>query len=109
MNQKDLTANPTAHTLVSIGRKVQGAVITSSLQDRNDLARPGTAQFMRKERGRESMDGVSTANVIEIINDVCAELCDKYCKWPEKWDAEKEGMELCESDICGNCPMMRLQ
>ena len=55
------------------------------------------------------MDGVSKGNVIEIINEVCAELCDKYCKWPQKWDAEKEGMELCESDICGNCPMMRLQ
>ena len=84
-------------------------MITSSLPERNGLARPGIAQSMRKERGREIMDGVSTGNVIEIINDVCAELCDKYCKWPEKWDAEKEGMELCESDICGNCPMMRLQ
>lgn len=51
------------------------------------------------------MDGVSTGNVRVIIEQACAEFCDKYCKWPEKWDAEKEGMELCESEHCEKCPV----
>lgn len=50
----------------------------------------------------------NTNNVRIIIEQACAEFCDKYCKYPEQWDAEKEWMELCESSICENCPMMRL-
>lgn len=48
----------------------------------------------------------STVN--EIIEDVAQEICDHYCKYPEQWDAEKEGMELIDSDICINCPLSRL-
>lgn len=48
----------------------------------------------------------STVN--EIIEDVAQEICDHYCKYPEQWDAEKEGMELMDSDICINCPLSRL-
>lgn len=40
----------------------------------------------------------------EIVN----EICSKYCKYPEQWDEEKEGTELCKSDICKNCPLNRL-
>lgn len=48
----------------------------------------------------------STVN--EIIEDVAREICDHYCKYPEQWDAEKEEMELIDSDICINCPLSRL-
>lgn len=41
----------------------------------------------------------------EIIDDVCM----NYCKYPEKWDEEKEGMELCDSEICNNCPLNELE
>ena len=44
----------------------------------------------------------------EYIEDVCQEICECYCKYPEQWDEEKEGMELIESDICQNCPLNRL-
>ena len=44
----------------------------------------------------------------EYIEDVAKEICECYCKYPEQWDEEKEGMELCESDICANCPLNRL-
>lgn len=47
-------------------------------------------------------------NVRVIIEQACAEFCDKYCKWSEKWDEDKEGMDLCESDHCANCPIQRL-
>lgn len=37
-----------------------------------------------------------------------ADMCQNYCKYPDIWDEEKEGIELCESDICANCPLNRL-
>ena len=44
----------------------------------------------------------------EYIEDVAKEICESYCKYPEQWDAEKEGMELIDSDICINYPLSRL-
>ena len=44
----------------------------------------------------------------EKIEEIKEEMCDQYCKWPDKWDAEEEGCELYESDVCRDCPLMRL-
>ena len=43
-----------------------------------------------------------------IIEEVKVEMCDKYCKYPNLWDAEKEGKELYESEFCEKCPLNRL-
>ena len=48
------------------------------------------------------------SSITEILEEVKNDICNKYCKWPEEWDEEKEGIELCESDICANCPLNRL-
>ena len=42
------------------------------------------------------------------LEHIAAQICDKYCKYPEQWDEEKEGKELYESEICKNCPLSRL-
>jgi len=47
-------------------------------------------------------------NISQIIEEVKTDICNKYCKYPETWDEEAEGMELSESDICKNCPLNRL-
>lgn len=49
-----------------------------------------------------------TGSIQEILEDIAIEICDKYCKYPSIWDEEKEGCELCESEICQNCPLNRL-
>ena len=36
-------------------------------------------------------------------------MCGNYCKWPEKWDAEKEGCELEESEHCKKCPLQHIR
>lgn len=54
------------------------------------------------------MDGVSTQNVRVIIEQACAEFCDKYCKWPDLFDEEAEGCPLEDSEHCRNCPSQRL-
>lgn len=46
--------------------------------------------------------------IYAIIQEVADEICRDYCKYPVTWDAEKEGSELWESDICMNCPLNRL-
>ena len=46
--------------------------------------------------------------ITKMLEEVSNDICNNYCKWPEQWDAEKEGQELCESEICASCPLNRL-
>lgn len=46
--------------------------------------------------------------VPKILEEVVEQICAYYCKYPEQWDEKKEGMELCESKICEECPLNRL-
>ena len=47
-------------------------------------------------------------NIPHLVLDIVEDVCSNYCKYPETWDEEKEGMELCESEVCGNCPLNKL-
>ena len=46
--------------------------------------------------------------VKEILEEVTQEICENYCKYPDTWDEDKEGVELIDSDICKNCPLNKL-
>ena len=46
--------------------------------------------------------------ISEQFEKIKKEMCDKYCKYPNIWDEEAKGCELCESDVCANCPLNRL-
>ena len=48
-------------------------------------------------------------SVTQIIGEVVEDICNNYCKWPDLWDEEAEGMELTDSEHCRNCPLNRLQ
>lgn len=48
------------------------------------------------------------ATITEALEDIANKICDEYCKYPDTWDEEKEGCELCDSEICKNCPVGRL-
>ena len=47
-------------------------------------------------------------SITEILEEVKNEMCSYYCKWPENWDEEAEGVELSESTFCRNCPLNKL-
>ena len=47
---------------------------------------------------------LTNINLVEVADAIC----DKYCKYPDTWDAEAEGKELSESEICQKCPLNRL-
>ena len=51
-------------------------------------------------------EGIRT--IPKILEDVVVEMCSKYCKYPEQWDEEAEGMDLADSEHCQNCPLNRL-
>jgi len=54
--------------------------------------------------GRLSKDKTVASMMLEIVEDMCS----NYCKYPNERDEEEKGMELCESEICANCPLGRL-
>ena len=49
--------------------------------------------------------------VIQIIENVAAEIYDKYCKYPEMYSvaASDENMERLSEERCVYCPLNRLQ
>lgn len=49
-----------------------------------------------------------TQTITEQFDEIVKDMCEEYCKWPLLWDEEAEGMELCESDVCKNCPLNRI-
>lgn len=52
---------------------------------------------------------MSEKTIIQIIEEVKEEMCNKYCKYPNEYKPEEhDGMELWDSDICKNCPLTRL-
>ena len=56
-------------------------------------------------KGKKMVNG---GIVRQVLDKVCSDMCDEYCKWPEKWNEEAEGMPLSESEHCQNCPLLRL-
>ena len=54
------------------------------------------------------MEKTISEQLEEIKEKAKAMICDKYCKYPHIWDEEDEGCELCESEICKNCPLNRI-
>ena len=45
-------------------------------------------------------------SVAEIIEEVCCEICDKYCKYPSMY-TEEEWQDAMD-EICTNCPLQKL-
>ena len=47
-------------------------------------------------------------SIVAILEEIASDFCAHYCKYPDIWDEEAEGCELCESEICAECPINRL-
>ena len=44
--------------------------------------------------------------IAELMNKMAADICDNYCKWPEKYkteDGDEDGRLYDEK--CGDCPL----
>ena len=56
------------------------------------------------------MEGVAIneKSIVQQMQEIVEDMCHNYCKYPEIWDEDREGVERCESDICRNCPLNRL-
>ena len=54
------------------------------------------------------VDFTECKTITNMFEKIAEEMCDKYCKYKDTWDADAEGYELFESDICKNCPLNNL-
>lgn len=43
----------------------------------------------------------------ELIEDILADICDNYCKYPEQY-ADDDGVDALINERCDNCPFQRL-
>lgn len=66
-----------------------------------DIAKGAILRLLAEEM--KPQKGIS-----QTIEEVKEEICLRYCKYPDTWDEEKEGIYLADSDICKNCPLNRL-
>ena len=41
--------------------------------------------------------------------EILTRMCEGYCKYPDIWDEDKEGIPLSDSDACRNCPLNELE
>lgn len=55
---------------------------------------------------KKQPEPIPSKTATKIIEEVVESMCGSYCKWPIIWD-QREG-ELCDSEICANCPLNRL-
>lgn len=81
-----------------------------------------TYPFTKDEQSRHGMADIAKGAILNLlaeemkpqkgisktIEEVKEEICLRYCKYPDTWDEEKEGIYLADSDICMNCPLNRL-
>lgn len=49
-------------------------------------------------------------NVInyDAIEEIKEQICDYYCRFPGMYDKQTEELEMCDTDVCKNCPLNRL-
>lgn len=40
--------------------------------------------------------------IIDILDQIKTEICDKYCKWPEQYDIDDDALI---DEHCNNCPL----
>lgn len=47
--------------------------------------------------------------IAKQLEEIAEEMCENYCKWPNQYiEEEHDGVPLCESDICAECPIYKL-
>ena len=42
--------------------------------------------------------------IAATLGEIVERFCNDYCRYPREFDEKAEGMELCESEHCANCP-----
>lgn len=77
---------------------------TSSRQESRFL---GESIGVNTRIGETKMEG-KKKTISEEFEDIKEQMCRNYCKYTDKWDEEVMGYELCESEVCAQCPLNRL-
>jgi Lar family restriction alleviation protein len=70
----------------------------------------GIHVYSPSERGKTNTKDAAKAwnrrqSVSGTLEEIRRIICNAYCKQPDIWDDKKEGVELVDSEICGNCAL----
>lgn len=49
---------------------------------------------------------METKTIVAQLQEIAEAICNDYCRYPREWD-DADG-DLCESEICANCPLNKL-
>jgi hypothetical protein len=49
-----------------------------------------------------------TKTLIEIVEQVKAEMCDRFCKWPDQYKCDESAYDRMIDEKCEHCPLNRL-
>jgi hypothetical protein len=49
-----------------------------------------------------------TKTLIEIVEQVKADMCDRYCKWPDQYKGDENAYDRMIDEKCEHCPLNRL-
>lgn len=58
--------------------------------------------------GGQEMEVQKERTISQEFEDIKEQICNEYCKYPGQWDEKVMGYELCESEVCAQCPLNRL-
>lgn len=58
-----------------------------------------------KEKERRMEDKEKQKTIYDLLDEVAATMCDKYCKYPESYEGTYDEMV---EEICANCPMCKV-
>ena len=47
-------------------------------------------------------------SIRETLEEIASDFCEHYCKYPDIFNADEEGCELSETEICAECPVNKL-
>lgn len=57
---------------------------------------------------RMTYDCASLPPIGKVLEDICSDICDNYCKWPEKYETDNESQERMYEEHCDKCPLLRI-
>lgn len=49
-----------------------------------------------------------TKTLIEIVEQIKADMCDNYCKWPSLYKGDENAFDRLLDERCAHCPLNRL-
>ena len=86
----------------NIGENARSPVLTKTIKR---YATQDRVERVKAASGKERKMEEKQKTIYDLLDEVAATMCDKYCKYPESYEGTYD--EMLE-EICANCPMCKV-